>query len=156
MLYSVELRNLRSLIAGAKVSTFFETTKFFRNFFTFLYDNSRFMVVFPEFCGWTAFVFTEYPVEIAQIVESTLIAYFCHTLGGIYEHTAGIAESDFYDIVAEIATCMQFEESAECRRTHACYFCQCSQSNLIHIVLSYIVLYLHGYVHQHQQIHASA
>ena len=33
MLYSVELRNLRSLIAGAKVHTFSETTKLFRHFF---------------------------------------------------------------------------------------------------------------------------
>ena len=33
MLYSVELRNLRSLFAGAKVRSFSVTTKFFRNFF---------------------------------------------------------------------------------------------------------------------------
>ena len=33
MLYSVELRNLRSLIAGAKVRTFFVTAKLFTVFF---------------------------------------------------------------------------------------------------------------------------
>ena len=35
MLYSVELRNLRSLFAGAKVRSFSVTTKFFGNFFCF-------------------------------------------------------------------------------------------------------------------------
>ena len=33
MLYSVELRNHRSLFAGAKVRTFFESTKLFSKFF---------------------------------------------------------------------------------------------------------------------------
>ena len=56
MLYSVELRNPLFLFAGAKVRTFSELTKSFRDFFRkkcyfarLLYDNTRFMVVFAEF-----------------------------------------------------------------------------------------------------------
>ena len=56
MLYSVELRNPLFLFAGAKVHTFSELTKSFRDFFRkkcyfarLLYDNTRFMVVFTEF-----------------------------------------------------------------------------------------------------------
>ena len=40
MLYSVELGSLRSLFAGAKVHTFFGTTKLFRQFFQKNYDYS--------------------------------------------------------------------------------------------------------------------
>ena len=43
MLYSVELGSLRSLFAGAKVHTFFGTTKLFRQFF------QKIMII-PSFC----------------------------------------------------------------------------------------------------------
>ena len=55
MLYSVELRNPLFLFAGAKVRTFFELTKSFRDFFRkkcnltrISHDNARFMIVFAK------------------------------------------------------------------------------------------------------------
>ena len=49
MLYSVELRNLRSFIAGAKVRTFSETTKYFADYFVDICVFSLLDIIFIDF-----------------------------------------------------------------------------------------------------------
>ena len=49
MLYSVELRNLRSFLAGAKVRSFSETAKFFCVFFLFMSKKTGLAWIFTYF-----------------------------------------------------------------------------------------------------------
>ena len=49
MLYSVELRNLRSFIAGAKVRSFSESAKLFCNFFLFMLKKTGWAWIFAYF-----------------------------------------------------------------------------------------------------------
>lgn len=98
------------------------------------------MVVLPEGRGGTVLLFLEDTVEITEVIESTGVTDLRNTLGCVYQHPAGIAETDVNDIVTEVTSCAQLEEAAECRGAHPCDIRQYGKTYLIRIVLVDIVL----------------
>ena len=100
------------------------------------------MVVLAELGGRAVFLLLENAVEIAEVVKTTGVADFSHTIGGVDEHAAGIAQTLLDDVFAEVAPRMQLEEAAEGRWTHAGDVGQCVEAYLLGIVLGDIVLYL--------------
>ena len=97
-------------------------------------DNARLMIILTELGGTAALALTEDAVEVAQVVETTTIAYLRNRVGGVDELPAGIAESQVDDVIAEVTACMELEEAAERRGTHACNVGQLGQSDLILVV----------------------
>ena len=99
------------------------------------------MVVFPEFRRAATLLFAENAVEITQIIEAAAITDLCNRVCAVNQHAARITQSHVNNIICQIPTCMQFEESAEGARTHTCDIRHIRQSDLVHIVLIDIVLH---------------
>ena len=99
---------------------------FFRTFFTFssfeadLSDNHpRFMVVFAEFGRTTALTFPADAVEVAKVVEATMVTDLGDGVRTVDKQSASMPQTQIDDIVAEVATRMEFEEPAERGIAHA-------------------------------------
>lgn len=100
------------------------------------------MVVLTEFRRTAALLLPEDTIEIAQIIEATPIAYLGYGMGAIYQHPTGIAQSHINDIITEVTTRMQFEETTECTGAHPCQTGDISQTDLVLVILVDIVLHL--------------
>ena len=105
-------------------------------------DNARLMIILTELGGTAALALTEDAVEVAQVVETATIAYLRNRVGAVDELPASIAESQVDDVIAEVTACMELEETAERRGTHACNVGQLGQSDLILVVGIDITLHL--------------
>ena len=96
---------------------FSKPPNFFSTFFDFssseanLSDNHpRFVIVFAEF-GWTtSLTFPEDTVEVAEVIEATMVTDLSDGVGTVDEQSAGVPQAQVDDIVAEITTRMKFEE----------------------------------------------
>ena len=142
MLYSVELGSRPFRLRVQRYTLFLNPPNVLAIFLDFLDDYPRLMVVFAEFRGAAAFPLLEYAVEIAEVVEATTETNLRDGVRAVDKHTAGISQSHIDDILTEVAPRMEFEETAESRRTHACDISQLRQADLIAIVLVDEILHL--------------
>ena len=108
----------------------------------YLHNNSCFMVVLAKFRRTTSLAFLEDAIEIAKVVETTTETDFGNGMSTIDEHTAGIPQALVDNILAEVSACMEFEETAESRRTHASDIGYLPQTDFILIMLFDEILHL--------------
>ena len=77
-----------------------------------------FMVIIPELLGGAVFLPLEQAVEVREVVEAAIIAYFSNGLGGIHKHTGGIAKTDVDDVVGKSLARAHTEETTEGHGSH--------------------------------------
>ena len=70
-------------------------------------------IVFPEFFWCTTFLGFKCPVEVGHIVKATVIGNFCYGLGGVNEHSADMAQSDFAQAINKSIASSFFNKAAE-------------------------------------------
>ena len=100
------------------------------------------MIILTELGGATALTLAEDAVEVAQVVETATITYLGNRICAVDKLTAGIAQSQINNVIAEVATCMELEEAAERRGAHACDICQLRQADLVFIMVADKTLHL--------------
>ena len=77
------------------------------------------MVVFAKFGGTAALAHLEDAVEIAEVVEAAAIADLGDGAVAVNQLSAGMAQTEVDDVLAEVAARMELEEAAERRGAHA-------------------------------------
>jgi hypothetical protein len=107
-----------------------------------LNDDSCLAVVFPEFRGAAVLLFLEYSVEVAKVVEAALVTNFRYAPAGVHQHSGGSPQPDVDDIVGEVSSRVQFEESAESTGAHASDVGKLCESDLFHIIVRDEVFHL--------------
>ena len=103
-------------------------------------DHLRLMVLLAEFCGVATLTLTEQAVEIAQRVETAVVAYLRYRLTGVNQTTGSIAQTDVDNILGEVLAGVMFEESAEGRWRHAHQTAQHIKTEIIDIVFADVML----------------
>ena len=78
-----------------------------------LHNDPRLVVVVAELGGAHALALAEDAVEVAQVVEPAAVAYLGDRVGAVDELSAGIAQTEVDDVIAEGSACMELEEPAE-------------------------------------------
>ena len=76
-------------------------------------DDSALVIVFAESGGRTTLLLLEDTVEVADIVETTVITDVCHTVGGIYQLPGGMAQTYVDDVVGYRLAGLHTEVAAE-------------------------------------------
>ena len=67
------------------------------------------MIVLSELRGTTTLALLEDTVEVAEIIETTTETDLGNGVRAVDEHSAGIAQTEVNDILAEIATRVELE-----------------------------------------------
>ena len=98
------------------------------------HDDACLVVVVAELGRRAILLFAEDTVEVAQVVESAVVAYLGNAFRGVDEQSAGIAQSHLDDVLAEVAARMKLEEAAERRGAHAGDVSQLGEADLIAVV----------------------
>ena len=79
------------------------------------------MIVFAESSGRTTLLLLEDTVEVADIVETTVVTDVCHTVGGIYQLPGSMAQTYVDDVVGYRLAGLHTEVAAESSRRHTGY-----------------------------------
>ena len=92
------------------------------------------MIIIAEFGGTAALALLEDTIEIAEVVKPATVTYLCYRLCAIDELTAGIAQTEVDDVVAEVTPRVELEEAAKSRRAHASDIGYLRQADFVAVV----------------------
>ena len=82
-------------------------------------NNSCLVIVLAELTWSTPFLTLEYTVEIAEIIETAIVAYLRNCSIGVNKHASSITKSNVNYVVGEFMPCVSLEKTAERAGTHA-------------------------------------
>ena len=92
------------------------------------------MVVFAKFGGTAALALLEDAVEIAEVVEAAAVTDLGNGTVAVDQLSAGVAQTEVDDVLAEVAARMELEEATERRGAHAGDVSQLGEADLVAVM----------------------
>lgn len=106
-----------------------------------LNHDACFVIVLAELRRSTTFLAFENTIEVGKVVETALETDLGNASRCIDEHASSITQTNVDDIVGEIATCVEFEETTEGAGTHTGNLSELRQTQFFGVVLRDEVLH---------------